>query len=712
MRMHLRTAALAGTSVGMVVGVAEAVGAARAARQLTAPADFWPVWIITVGLYAAIGWAAFGGLGLVVGVVAGCSRRLRPEKVRLAYYSLGAMALPAGLFLAHPSDSPVTLVLLWLEVGVVAVAAGAAVWFGAGLARGRLGVKPAGAGSLLLGCFVAGGFWARWGADGLSAVEGLGSVTAGLAVAVAAYGWSVLRARGIVSGGPSRASHGWLLLLWPVPFLAGIAWLGMRIGFPAAPRGAPNVLLITVDALRADRLGSYGSKRNLTPNLDRFAQDAVVFEKAFTSAPWTAASMGAAFTSLYPSELGLVPVERDVRHNRYQGGLFTPQPTLAEVLRRAGYVTAAELSNPQIRRDRGFARGFITFRNPDDFYAGRTPGLPRLDRYASWFLQTSVGERVARAVLREPRFYRAGNMRQDDAERLVRDADAWLDARPERPFFLWVHLMDSHVPYNSQHASGGTRAAFPRPPFEGTAEFYKELVWTSARLTDPGKRYLQALYNDEVRHADLWLGRLLERLRRRNLYDNTLIVITADHGEEFWDHGGFEHGHTMYDELLHVPLLVRLPRGAHAGERVSEQARLMDLLPTVLQGVGLPNPGGVRGRSLLELLGGGRAHEDRVLFAEATLYGEERKALRTPAYKVIFHTESRALEVYDLRADPAERVNLAADPRVAADLRERLMRLARESERRTAWWVRFGQKAPPLDQRSLERLRSIGYAAN
>jgi len=653
MRNHLRAAVIAGMFAGVVVGIIEAASAARATGKLAGP-TLWPLWAITVGLYATMGWAAFGVLGLVVSGVRVPLRRTRSASHPASYYIAAAVAVPAALILGRPYD-PADVFFTAMRAVAACTISGAVVWLVIRLARGRLVFHPRGAGACT---------------------------------------------------SPARIA----LFGWPIPFLALVAWLGLGVAFPTAPAGAPNVLLITIDAMRADRLGCCGNRLGLTPNLDRLARDGVVFEKAFASAPWTEVSVGSMFTSLYPSELGLLPRARGEGETHYEGGVFTPQPTLAEVLRGAGYMTAAELANAQIRRDRGFARGFIRFRNADDYYGWRALALPRLGKYETWFVHTSIGARAAARLQREPRYYAAPEVGKQDAERLVRDAEAWLDSRPGAPFFLWLHLMDTHVPYNGREQSAATRAQFPTPPLDATPQFYKDLILKRIGISDAGKRYLEALYNDGARHADRWLGDLFARLHKAGLYDRTLIVVSADHGEEFWDHGGYEHGHSMYDEVLRVPLLIKFPRQQYAGERVRGQVRLLDLLPTVLDVAGLPTPHRVRGQSLVALL---REHamgrDTDQLFAEDTLYGKELKALRTSRFKAIFHPASREMEVYDLRADPGERHDLARDPRVAARLRERLSSLARESERRAAWWTRRGLKAPALDQESIERLRSIGY---
>jgi arylsulfatase A-like enzyme len=651
MRKNLRIAALVGMLAGLTVGLVEAATVARAAHRLPA-STVWSLGLVTVGLYAALGWAVFGVLGFVAGAAVGVARRSQALNLCVPLSALGAASVPVVLLLGQPSQEAFRP--LWAMA--MGVGAAALTWFLAAWLTRRRRSRPVAAGN--------------------------------------------------------RARRGWALLLWPIPFLVLVAVLGMRIAFPRARPGAPSVIVITVDALRADRLGCDGSDLGLTPNVDRLARDGVVFENAFSSAPWTAASFGSFLTSRFPSEVGLVRRDRVEDHVRFEGGVFTPQPTLPEILRQAGYITISELSNPQIRHDRGFSRGFVAFRNLDDLLLPGTVSLPRLGRYERWFKRTVIG-RIAAALATPALRYRAmPGLDKDDGRRLVRDAEERLARRDSRPVFLWVHLMDVHVPYPARAVSAETRADFPHPPFEITAQFCKDLVYRRIKLSAEGKRYLEAVYNDQVRHADICIGKLLDYLKTQGLYDNAMIIVSADHGEEFWDHGNFEHGRTMYDEVLKVPLVVKFPRNRYGGARLSQLVRLLDLVPTVADVTGIPVPKGVRGRTLVELLNpASQPSRPRQLYADSTLYGEEQSALRTDEYKVIFRTESRTMEVYDLRSDGGEHHNLFADHAVAAALRERLLRLARDSERSSAWWSKYGEKAPPLDRESIKRLRSIGYMA-
>ncbi|HUT73260.1 MAG TPA: sulfatase [Armatimonadota bacterium] len=713
-KAHLVAAAPVGVAAGAVLGVTEAVAAAAAGQRLPAP-NFWLMWVATVAAYAILGWVVFVVAAIVTAAISGLSKRRTSPPSSGPYWIAAAAMLPAAWLLGRADlelPEP-ALAFRLLPVGVACLAAGAMMAGAIRFTRARVRSAPerspraGGAAAAGVAGYAAGGaLWAHWSGGGLSGVERLGAIAVGVALGLVVL--AAARRKGRARR--DSATLAWLLGVGPLAAAAAIAVPALWAASLPAPRGAPDVLLVTVDALRADHLGAYGSKQGLTPSLDRFAGDAVVFERAFSSAPWTAASVGSMMVSRYPSELGLVPVDRSQHQTRYGGGVLTPQPTLAEVLRRGGYLTIADVPNPQLRRDRGFARGFLRFNNPDDFSGERAPALPRLGKYEEWFLHTSIGLRAAQRLHREPRYYRAPRVELDDAERIVRDAALARGRRGRRPQLLWLHLMDPHVPYDPPQKSAATIAAFPRPPLDPTPRFYKDVVWGKVTPDQRQRRYMHALYRDEVHYADQWLGFLFDRMQRLGLYRDALIIVTADHGEEFWDHGGFEHGHTLYDELLHVPLVIKFPRNRAAGERVSARASLLDLLPTVAQAAGLPVPRGARGTSLMSLAGAGKGAADkRTLFAEFTLYGEELKGLRTARYKVIFHARSRGIEVYDLHTDPAERHNLARDPQVAPEARRLLTTFARDSERRTARWARSAGSAPSLDARTRESLRSIGY---
>ena len=282
----------------------------------------------------------------------------------------------------------------------------------------------------------------------------------------------------------------------------------------------PNVILITLDTVRADRMGFLGSKRGLTRNLDALARQSVVFTRAYSQVPLTAPSHATILTGTYPQFHQVkdfqVPLGKDL-------------PYAPEILRAKGYRTAAFIGamvlDPGVGLARGFDRGF------DTYDAGFHNPYPGEDRYSS--TERRGGEVVGHAL-------------------------AWLKAHRRGPFFMWVHLYDPHDPYD--------------PP-----EPYKS-------------KYAAAPYDGEIAYADSAVGKLLSQLRARGLYDGSVIAVMADHGESLGDHGEDFHGFFLYDETIHVPLVIKLPGGSSAGKRIENRVGLVDVLPTILQAAGIPVP--------------------------------------------------------------------------------------------------------------------------
>ncbi|HEY3188856.1 MAG TPA: sulfatase-like hydrolase/transferase, partial [Solirubrobacteraceae bacterium] len=244
----------------------------------------------------------------------------------------------------------------------------------------------------------------------------------------------------------------------------------------------------------------------------------------------------------------------------------------------------------------------------------------------------------------------------------------WLDRRPGTRFALFLHYLDTHTPYRPPAADA---APFADPGHRGQvgAEF-GDVAGARAGRYDAGDRtQIVALYDGALHFVDRELGRLLDGLASRGLLDSTLVIVTADHGDEQWEHGSFFHGQSLYDELLHVPLLVRLPGAAHAGAVIAEQVRSIDIVPTIAEALALPAAAGFQGASLLPLVAGTGSATPRPLFARAA--NPElpyRFAVRTPAHKLILTVGSGLEELYDLRADPRETHSLTGDPAAAATL--------------------------------------------
>ncbi|UCG31779.1 MAG: sulfatase [Phycisphaerales bacterium] len=453
----------------------------------------------------------------------------------------------------------------------------------------------------------------------------------------------------------------WALVLVAAAVLLGTVWFK----WPAPAVTRPNVVLISIDSLRADHLGCYGYERDTSPAIDALAESGILFELAVSQAPWTLPSHASLFTSRYVKSHLLINAKR----------MLPPElPTIAEALRGLGYGTAAVVSGPYMRRILGLDAGFDRY---DD-------SLAQAGRLESHQMVTSA------AI-------------HDKAVALLEElADG-------KPFFLFLHYWDVHYDY------------IPPPPYDrlfdpdyvgsidaGNYEMSDEV---HAGMDPRDLQHIVALYDGEIRYVDVHIGLLLEELRDRKLDDNTIVIFTADHGDEFYEHGEKGHSHSVYNELIQVPLIVRLPDLAE-GKRVPDRVQLVDLFPTIMGLVGGEIEGlGLQGRSLLPLCFGNE-WDERPVFADTTRFRRVKEADTEKAYaqcvlygryKLIRHRMTALPnELYDLQADPGEQHPLE-DPTIEADLRARLM--AWESELPRARTV----LNEGIDADTLRWLRSLGY---
>lgn len=385
-----------------------------------------------------------------------------------------------------------------------------------------------------------------------------------------------------------------------VPFVAEPV-----LDFPRA-QPPPDVVVLLIDTLRADRLGCYGGDRGLSPRIDALARGGVVFEQAMSGAPQTLPSHATLFTSLYPSQHGLWYRER----------LAEERTTIAEVLRARGYTTLAMTEGIFVHHQFGLAQGFDVF---------------------------------AEGTL--------------EVRRTVARTRPWI-AGLRGPLFAFVQTYQAHAPYSPPAEE---RARFVRPYDGSLPESIVPHGWGNAvgeeGLSEADARYVRDLYDAEVAYTDRVLCELVDALERAGRLDNTLLIVTSDHGEELGDHGRWGHGHTLYEELLHVPLVIRWPGHFDGGGRVSHPVHLVDLAPTIARAAGAPVPEEWVGAPL----GPRPPDTERPLFAPyvAPLYDVPPAALRLGTKKIIHHPVGlRHYEgddhvmVFDLATDPHEQHDL------------------------------------------------------
>jgi arylsulfatase A-like enzyme len=404
---------------------------------------------------------------------------------------------------------------------------------------------------------------------------------------------------------------------------------------------APNIVFITVDTTRADRMGFLGNKHGITPNLDLLARQGIVFERAYSQAPLTPVSHATIFTGTYPQ----FHTVTDFGH-----ALPALLPYVPEILQRSGYHTAAFIGSiildPKASMAPGFDRGFGFF--DAGFHIKRDHSEDRYDT-----VERRAGDVVAHAIV-------------------------WLDKNRQSPFFIWVHLYDPHAPYD------------PPPSYD-------------KRFSDP--------YDGEIAYADASLGKLFSYLRKRGIYDHTLIVMMSDHGESLGAHGESMHGIFLYDETIHVPLLFKLPNSLLARRRVSSRVRLVDVAPTLLTMLSLPLPPTFQGESLVPLMKGNQKQADELTAYAETDYPRRAfgwsalRSLRAGKYLFV-HAPQR--ELYDQSQDKNADHNLAtSSPAVTSTLQAQLDDF---HDKTTSYHEKSSQA--PLTADQAENLSALGYVSS
>lgn len=616
----------------------------------------------------------YGALGCVAGAAGLAARARRPEVSILAL----AVAAWAGL-----------AVLDRVGLGVPGAAAALAVAWGVWHPGRSLLRRLPGSPTRLTACAAVAGLgtalaWPAAVPDGPRDLlaAGAGALALAAAVTALAAGSRPRPASGLLAGGGAAALSAslWIVLVPPgSPTPADTA------------AGHPSVLLVTIDTLRADRVGAYGHAAARTPVLDRLASRGVRFRQALTHSILTGPSHTSILTGLHPDRHGVL-----ANHVRVPEGV----QTAAELFARAGYVTAA------------FVGGYTT--------TASASGLP--PRFQVWdddlrdfrLLPNAAYELVLLRYLRRLLEHRGVDLAPMDrpAGRVVDAAAEWLRTRARAPFLLWVHLYDPHLPYRPPRAHPPDDTGGAGAPAEGR--------WYAlgpeerrALIRDPERvQQMLELYDAEIAYADSELGRLLDVADRVAPEDRRVTLVTADHGESMGEHGIY-WDRDLYDASLRVPLVITSP-GLPAGRAIDAQARLVDVLPTLLDLAGLEIPADLDGRSLTPPARGRERAAPRparsAIYEEENAYSRRAASVRHRGWKLISRSAGWAhdgpttwlgpqTELYDLRTDRAEEHDLSGSrPERVADLSQYLGTAAPRAAPRVE-----------LDARERRKLRALGY---
>lgn len=476
-------------------------------------------------------------------------------------------------------------------------------------------------------------------------------------------------------------------LLFALVFMSAVSLAKEDVSSPSkaptlSPKKGPNLVLIFLDSLRADHLGCYGYERETSPVIDSLAQKGVIVRNVISPAPGTFPSVHSILTSRPASHFFLTS----------RCSLPEEEMTLAEILQNHGWKTAGFSSSPLIvgRSESGLYQG--GFEQGFDIFDDKNPAGQKW----GWVSKTPEG--------------------------IINKAINWLKDNYREQFFLFLYIMDPHdryhspEPYNSLYDPDykGRKMVL-----KGDATHYEKriLKGKDSRLKDADIRHLEALYDGEITYADAQIGRLLEVVRKLSVAENTLFVVTSDHGEEFFEHGGLKHCYTLHRELLDIPLVLFWPHGLSSGMVIDNNLiQGIDVAPTILDLLGIPIPGTMEGISFKPQLLSSETFGRDYALSEAPYI--DAKALITPDWKYIHHFETelihpylsskyaRGRALYNRRKDFGEENNLIEQyPEISNKMLDLMLKIIPQQE-----CERLRKQSPLiLDEPSIKKLRALGY---
>lgn len=455
-------------------------------------------------------------------------------------------------------------------------------------------------------------------------------------------------------------------------------WSTRAIGtVPSSARAPKHILLITVDTLRADVLSCYGPDGAPTPNIDALAEDGIIFRHAQSPASWTLPSFATLMTGLSPTAHSATTMN---------ARLPAEAKTLAEYLAEAGYYTGGIGRNPYLRPARRIGQGFIDY----EIYPKSRPGR-------------SFGTQIIHRL--DPGFYKVKGSTTDIREKAV----DWIDRHHERDFFFWCHFLDPHEPYEppAEYYPPG-EPPYRVPKSAGDFTLIRKGLFSPS---EEQKQWASNLYLAELRYVDDNFGLLIERLKQLGIYDDALIIFTSDHGEELWDRGGCGHGHTLHNEVINVPLIVKLPQSS-VKKSVTQIVSNGSLLATTLDLAQIDyDPDWLSSGSLVPTW---QAEESTSLrtpvVSTGILFGQQQEAVLFDGYKFTRKIKSGKQQLYDLGADPEERHSITESRPEVVETAMKLLLAYHERSIRLRHEYGIGAEAGmELDAETLEHLKSLGY---
>jgi len=441
----------------------------------------------------------------------------------------------------------------------------------------------------------------------------------------------------------------------------------------------PNIVLVTIDTLRADHLSCYGYKENTSPNIDQLVREGVLFKEVIAQEPQTGPSHSSIMTSKYP-----------IVHGTIMNGskLGQSETTLAEILLKKGFSTAAFVSAYVLDSIFGLDQGFEVY---DDVFS-RFKGIYKLVTYK---------------ILEKFSFYPSDDSVEIRADNTTQKVLKWLEKERRKPFFLWVHYFDPHSTYG------------PPPPFDVKfdpgyqgrfiSEFNTDEHFGRMDFTESEIKHIKALYDGEIAFADFHIGRIFKKLKELGVYNNTVIIITADHGEDLYEHGVFDHQNYLYDTILRVPLIIKFKDSQYSNLIIKDQVQLIDIMPTILETLGMHKNLKGQGVSLMPLILGLNTNPNKEAYSEthspAAL--KTKFSVRNTDWKFIHTVEGDEKELYNLFEDPLESKNLISREKERGNLEKKLKE-----------WLNWSSKLSgsssklKVDKKIMEKIKSLGYYQN